>query len=230
MKPLVIIPARGGSKGIPNKNIKLLKGKPLIHYTIEAALACFPKEVIIVSTDAEEIKKCAEQLTLNVPFLRPEYLATDTATSYDVILHAMNYANENGLTFDTVILLQPTSPFRNGKHIAEAISLYTEELDMVVSVKKAEENPYYSLFEETDGGFLTRSKEGNFTRRQDCPEVYSYNGAIYIMNAKSLRNSNISEFRKIRKYVMGALESVDLDTELDWKLAELIATPGKDLL
>jgi len=222
MKPLVIIPARGGSKGIPNKNIKQLNGKPLIHYTIEAALECFPKEVIMVSTDSEEIKKCAEQLAISVPFLRPEHLATDKATSYDVVLHAMKEAEFSGLMFDTVILLQPTSPFRKGQHIREAISLFSMDIDMVVSVKIASENPYYSLFEETDLGFLKRSKEGSFSRRQDCPEVYSYNGAIYIMNADSLSKSNISQFTKIRKYVMEAVDSVDLDNELDWKLAELI--------
>lgn len=223
MKPLVIIPARGGSKGIPDKNIKLLSGKPLIHYTIEAALEIFPKERIIISTDSLKIKECAEQLDIEVPFLRPDHLATDTSTSYDVILHSMDFAIKNHIEFDTVILLQPTSPFRKSKHIKEAISLFSSDIDMIVSVTESDENPYYSLFEETNAGYLIKSKEGNFTRRQDCPLVYKYNGAIYIINAESLKKSSLNQFKFIRKYVMKKIESIDLDTELDWLLAEIIA-------
>ena len=93
---------------------------------------------------------------------------------------------------------------------------------MVVSVKKSDENPYYSLFEEDENGFLEKSKEGHFTRRQDCPKVYSYNGAIYIINADSLQSCTLSEFKKIRKYIMPSINSIDLDTPLDWDFAELV--------
>ncbi len=222
MQALVIIPARGGSKGIPGKNIKTLGSKPLIHYTIEAALGVFDKDRIIVSTDSVEIKNCVEDCNIKVPFLRPEHLSTDIASSQDVLLHAMDFADQKGIIYDTVILLQATSPFRNAEHIREAIHLYDPSLEMVVSVKESDENPYYSLFEESKQGFLKRSKEGNFTRRQDCPKVYSYNGAIYVINPESLRRSSIGEFVKVRKYVMRAEDSIDLDTQLDWKLAELI--------
>jgi CMP-N,N'-diacetyllegionaminic acid synthase len=226
MDPLVIITARGGSKGVPDKNIKLLGGKPLIAYTIEAALGVFPAERIIVSTDSEKIKQAAEKCGIEVPFLRPAELATDTASSYDVILHAMDQANQLGIIYDTVILLQPTSPFRNAQHIRGALALLRENDDMVVSVKVSEENPYYSLFEENSDGYLSRSKEGSFTRRQDCPNVFSYNGAIYVMRAESLRKETIGSFKKVRKYVMSDLESLDIDTPLDWKLAELIMKEG----
>jgi N-acylneuraminate cytidylyltransferase len=226
MDPLVIITARGGSKGVPDKNIKLLGGKPLIAYTIEAALGVFPAERIIVSTDSEKIKQAAEKCDIEVPFLRPAELATDTASSYDVILHAMDQANQLGIIYDTVILLQPTSPFRNAQHIRGALALLRENDDMVVSVKVSEENPYYSLFEENSDGYLSRSKEGSFTRRQDCPNVFSYNGAIYVMRAESLRKETIGSFKKVRKYVMSDLESLDIDTPLDWKLAELIMKEG----
>ncbi|MEY4604222.1 MAG: hypothetical protein RIT43_1514 [Bacteroidota bacterium] len=224
MNVLVIIPARGGSKGIPDKNIRLLNGKPLITYSIEAALKLFEPGRILVSTDSENIRTISEKSGLNVPFLRPAELSTDTAGSYEVILHAMEMAQQQGINFDTVILLQPTSPFRTSQHILEAMKLYDPSLDMVVSVKESDENPYYSLFEENNTGFLEKSKNGHFSRRQDCPKVYAYNGAIYIMNAKSLEKHSIGNFKNIRKYVMNSEDSIDIDTPLDWKLAELILT------
>lgn len=222
MKPLVIIPARGGSKGIPGKNIKLLGGIPLIQYTLEAAKALFPKEIICVSTDDLEIKKCVEKLGFKVPFLRPSELATDSSGTYEVLLHAIEFYENNGYYPDTLILLQPTSPFRNSKHIEQAINLYTSEIDMVVSVKETKANPYYNLFEEDSGGFLKKSKEATFNRRQDCPAVWQYNGAIYIINIKSLKDETISNFKKIRKYVMDEISSHDVDTLLDWKLSEIL--------
>jgi N-acylneuraminate cytidylyltransferase len=222
MKSLVVIPARGGSKGVPGKNIKPLQGKPLIHYTIEAALSCFDKDRIIVSTDSKQIKATSEECGIKVPFLRPNELATDEASSYEVIRHAMKYANESGIDFDAVVLLQPTSPFRNSKHIEEALSLYNTDLDMVVSVNESSANPYYNLFEENSSGLLTKSKKGDFTRRQDCPPVYEYNGAIYIMNRTSLEKASISDFKNIKKYVMSSESSHDIDTQLDWIIAEAI--------
>lgn len=225
MKPLVIIPARGGSKGIPGKNSKLLGGKPLIQYTIEAALEVFPIDRIVVSTDDEKIRQIAEDCGVSVPNLRPEHLATDTASSYDVILHCIE-ENKDRLDFDVIVLLQPTSPFRKGIHISEAMELYDSKLDMIVSVDEADQNPYYSLFEENEDGYLRKSKEGNYTRRQDCPKVYAYNGAIYVMNRKSLEERSLGEFTNIRKYVMDKKYSVDLDTPFDWKLAEFMLANG----
>jgi len=222
LKPLVVIPARGGSKGIPGKNIKLLGGIPLIQYTLEAAKALFPKEIICVSTDDLEIKKCVEKLGFKVPFLRPSELATDSSGTYEVLLHAIEFYENNGYYPDTLILLQPTSPFRNSKHIEQAINLYTSEIDMVVSVKETKANPYYNLFEEDSGGFLKKSKVATFNRRQDCPNVWQYNGAIYIINIKSLKEEAISNFKKIRKYVMDEISSHDVDTLLDWKLSEIL--------
>ncbi len=147
MKPLIIIPARGGSKGIPGKNIKKLGGKPLIEYTLEAARELFSDQQICVSTDSLEIKKVVENLGLAVPFLRPNELATDTASTYDVLLHALNFYEHRNYKPDAVILLQTTSPFRTSTHISEALKLYSNNYDMVVSVKKTKSNPYYVLFE-----------------------------------------------------------------------------------
>src|SRR6056297_1801952 len=121
MNPLIIIPARGGSKGIPGKNIKELCGKPLIQYTVDAAREIFKDYEICVSTDSSEIKSVVEKLGLKVPFLRPIELATDTASTYDVLLHALNFYENKGYCSDVVILLQATSPFRTSKHIREAL-------------------------------------------------------------------------------------------------------------
>lgn len=223
MKPLIVIPARGGSKGVPGKNIKLLHGKPLIHYTIEAARKVFDDTVIYVSTDSEDIKKISELTGLKVPFIRPEYLATDTANTRDVLLHALEeFTTKNSYKPDVVVLLQPTSPFRNETHIKEALALYKDDLDMVVSVKETESNPYYVLFEENKEGYLDPSKKGNFTRRQDCPKVWELNGAIYIINTNALIEKPISDFNKVKKYEMDASASHDIDTKLDWDIAEVL--------
>jgi N-acylneuraminate cytidylyltransferase len=218
LKPLVIIPARGGSKSIPKKNIKLLAGKPLLHYTIEVALELFNAEDICVSTDSEEIKGVAEQLNITVPFLRPKSLATDTAGTRDVLLHAVDFYKEKA--YDTIVLLQPTSPFKTSKHVKEALQLFTSEIDMVVSVYESDLNPYYNLFEEKADGFLQQSKPSQITRRQDCPKVYAYNGAVYIINIASLQKKAINQFNKIIKYTMDKKSSLDIDTMEDWQLAE----------
>ncbi len=222
MKTIIIIPARGGSVGIPGKNIKELGGKPLINYTVELAMRIAAAEDICVSTDSVEIKNTVEGLGLEVPFLRPAELASNTSGTYEVLLHALDYFKKMGRVYDTVLLLQPTSPFRREHHIREAFAMWNNDLDMVVSVKETKSNPYFTLFEEDNEGYLNHSKIGNFSRRQDCPKVFEYNGAIYIINVNSLLQKPIIEFVKVRKYVMDEYSSLDLDSMLDWKLAELI--------
>lgn len=223
MKILVIIPARGGSKGIPHKNIKPLNGKPLIHYTIDEAREIVGDEDICVSTDDPKIIKCVEDYGLNVPFVRPSELATDTAGTYEVLLHALNFYENQGLYYDAVLLLQNTSPFRKAEQIKEALKLYTPDVDMVVSVKECAANPYYSVFEENEEGYLHVCKgDGSIFRRQDAPKVYEYNGAIYIMNAKKLKTTHMHKMQKRVKYVMDNLSSFDLDTMWDWQMAESI--------
>ncbi len=219
---LVVIPARGGSKGVPGKNIKPLAGKPLIYYTIEAAKKVFPDKQILVSTDSEEIKTCVENTGLRVPFLRPPELSTDEAGTYEVLLHALEYVESTGFYPKTLILLQPTSPFRTGKHIREAMELFDNACEMVVSVKETKANPYYTLREENEEGWLVKSKEGNFARRQDCPKVYEVNGAIYIINVEVVKQKPLSLFSKVRKYVMDDLASHDIDRMTDWKFAEVM--------
>ena len=223
MKPLVIIPARGGSKGIPHKNIKLLGGKPLICRAIDNARAVAPDSDICVSTDDSELIQVVEDYGLKVPFIRPTELAADNSGTYEVLLHALSFYEQQGRTYDTIILLQPTSPFRRDEDISEALKLYSPDVDMVVSVTEARANPYYNCFETDSDGFLHVSKgDGKYIRRQDAPKAWEYNGAIYIINPQSLKRKSLGEFKRRRMYEMDELHSLDLDTPLDWRIAELL--------
>lgn len=227
MRFLVVIPARGGSKGIPRKNIKPFDGKPLIYYAIDTARAVCDDEDICVSTDDAEIISVVEQYGLKVPFVRPAELATDTAGTYEVLLHTLDFYEKEGNHYDALILLQNTSPFRTAEHLKEALKLYTPDVDMVVSVKECAANPYYCVFEENSEGFLHVSKgDGTIYRRQDAPKVYEYNGAIYIINPESLKKQHMHQFKKRVKYVMDEMSSFDLDTMTDWKIAEMIKKEG----
>ena len=226
MKYLVVITARGGSKGIPGKNIKHLAGKPLILYTVEAARKVFQDQQIYVSTDSREIKEVVESSGLEVPFLRPAELATDTSSSEDVLKHAITEAVQNGLLFDVVVLLQPTSPFRNHEHIQAAIKQFEKHPgSLLLSVTEAKENPYYTLMEEDNQGFLQKSKEAVFTRRQDCPMVWNVNGAIYIFPTDKFKNLGLKNMKKT-KYPMNKVSSIDIDDADDWFLAESLLKNG----
>ena len=224
MKPnlnnvLVVIPARAGSKGIQRKNSKLLDGLPLVSYTINSALKFFPGENICLSTDDIEIIKIGESAGLEVPFLRPKCLASDRASTQSVLLHALEaFEKKRSSEYEMIVLLQPTSPFRKKEFFDIALSLYTDECDMVASVHLTKANPYYVLFTE-ENGFLNKVNEGSFTRRQDCPKVYELNGNIYVINPASLRSKRMSEFNKIRKMEIPELYSIDIDNELDWIIA-----------
>ncbi len=221
---LIIIPARGGSKGIPRKNIKSLNGKPLIYYAIDTARAITTDDNICVSTDDVEIKSVVENYGLEVPFLRPQELSTDTAGTYEVLLHALDYYEKQGKHYDIILLLQTTSPFRTAEQVKEALALYDRsQADMVVSVKECPANPYYNVFEENSDGFLHVCKgNGNIFRRQDAPKVYEYNGAIYIMDAEKLKTTHMHKMQKRVKYIMDAQLSFDLDTMQDWEMAEMM--------
>lgn len=221
---LWLIPARGGSKGIPRKNVKPFCGRPLVCRAVDQALECAgDDDFILVSTDSQEIKEAAESCGITVPFLRPALLATDTASSYDVIIHALDELDKQGKKFDKVVLLQPTSPLRTVDDIHNALALWSPEVDMVVSVCEAKTNPYYNGFETNSDGMLHISKgKGNFTRRQDAPKVWEYNGAVYVMTVDSLRKGPMASFKKIVPSVMSADRSVDLDTPTDWIIAETL--------
>ncbi len=220
---LAIIPARGGSKGLPGKNIKILNGKPLINYTIEAARKVFEDNQICVSTDSEKIKSVVEKTGLSVPFLRTLKISHDNSSQREVILHAIEYyEKERNFKIDHIVLLQPTSPLRSSNDIFNALKLYNKNLDMIASVKKTKSNPYYVLFEEDNKHFLKKVKKANFITRQSCPNVWEFNGAIYIINKRSILNNEIHDFSRVKKYVMDNYSSIDIDNILDFKIAEYI--------
>lgn len=221
MRTLYVIPARGGSKGIPHKNIKPLCGIPLIGYAINTARELADDSDICLTTDDPEIAAVAEELGLKVPFLRPAELATDKSGTYEVLLHALDFYKSKGIDYDTIVLLQPTSPMRNADDVRNALKLYSPDIDMVVTVKEASSNPYYNCYELDSDGFLEISKgDGSFTRRQDAPKVWEYNGAVYIINVATLRKMPLGMFKKRRMSEMPAARSIDLDTEIDWLIAE----------
>lgn len=221
MKTLFLIPARGGSKGIPRKNIKELNGKPLIQYSIDVARRLTGDENICVSTDDREIIEVVEKSGLEVPFIRPESLAADTATTNDVICHALNFYKDKGTAYDNIVLLQPTSPLRTADQVKGAMNLYSDDIDMVVSVK--ENKGSVILFKENAKGYLEHVFDtANGIRRQDALRLYEYNGAIYVMNSRSILEKSMSGFTKIKKYIMSEKDSIDIDNMLDWKMCEII--------
>jgi CMP-N,N'-diacetyllegionaminic acid synthase len=221
MKKLILIPARKGSKGLPGKNIKPLGGKPLIAYSIEYALSIYDQDdLICISTDDDEVISIAESHKLTVPFKRPEELSSDFASTEDVMRHAVHFFEKQELFFDLIVLLQPTSPFREKIDFQQVVDAYDDDCDMVVTVKESKDNPYFNLFEEDTHGYLKKSKEGDFRRRQDCPPVFAYNGSIYMIRSTSLKKNRMVHFKKIRKVIMPMERSIDIDTISDWALAE----------
>jgi N-acylneuraminate cytidylyltransferase len=226
MRILYIIPARGGSKGIPRKNIKPLNGKPLIYYSIDVARELTIDEDICVSTEDDEIIQVVKDYGLQVPFKRPQLLATDEASTHEVLIHAINHYESTGKKYDAIVLLQPTSPLRTAEEVQKAIKLFNHKLEMVVSVR--ESHAAALICRENEDGFIELILAKNSARRQDLKNYYEYNGAIFIINIKSLKKKNIMEFKKIKKIVMNELHSIDLDTPFDWKYAEFIISNSKE--
>lgn len=229
MKPLAIIPARGGSKGIPHKNIVPLAGKPLLWHTIEAAKeAGIPADRIILSTDDLEIAESAMAAGLAVPYLRPDHLAQDDTPTRDAVLDVMAWADRRGIDYDCVVLLQPTSPLRNAGDIRNTMAAYSPQIDMAVTVMPAKANPYYDTYEAGADGTLHVSKgPGTYTRRQDAPQCWQMNGAVYVINPDSIRRLPLGEMPRRIPVPMPAERSVDIDTPTDLILAEAILNQQK---
>lgn len=219
MKTLALIPARGGSKGIPRKNINMIAGKPLIAWTIEAALASTLLDGVVVSTDNAEIAEVALRYGAQVPFLRPAELARDETPGVEPVLHALQQLPD----YDAVLLLQPTSPLRSSADIDACLALARErEAVSVVSVSEPDAHPDWmyrmTATQQLEKLLVSQSK----TRRQDLPTVLTLNGALYFANADWLRYSRTLLAEETLAYVMPADRSVDIDTPLDWKFAELL--------
>lgn len=213
---LALIPARAGSRGLPGKNLRDLGGKPLIAWTIEAALRAGVADRVVVSTDGEKIAQIAREFGADVPWLRPAHLATDEATTLDVVLHALADLGE----YDWLLLLQPTSPLRTSGDI-QAAGEKREGADAVVSVCPGKALPL--LRYENQDGFLTPLTDMEATRRQDMPTPWLLNGAIYWVQTEALRRERSFLPARTRPYVMPISRSVDIDDEDDWTVAEAIA-------
>lgn len=229
---LCIIPARGGSKGIQKKNIRILGGKPLISYSIHAALEAAAGRVI-VSTDDPEIARIALNCGAEVPFQRPRELATDTASSLSVLLHAVEFMEESeNLIVDTVVFIQPTSPFVQPHHIKEGMELLQKAgTDSVVGITEALEHPYfqYSLSEDLHLHEFVKMKQKPL-RRQDLPAYYVLNSAIFISRReyyKDLKDpAPVFNPRSVAGLVMEKRHSVDIDSPLDLIVAEAVFNSG----
>ena len=226
---LYIIPARGGSKGIPGKNIKMIAGHPLLHYSLEVARELAPDSHVILSTDDDAIRAVAEAEGLEVGYMRPASLGGDNVGSREVILDVMDYADREGICYDKVVLLQPTSPLRTVDDVRACLALYSSDVDMVVSVTEAACNPYYDCFETDSDGCLHVSKgDGLIIRRQDAPKAWQYNGAVYVINPRSIRERGLGQFSRRIPYVMPRERSLDLDTPLDWMVLEHVMNSKSD--
>lgn len=218
---LAIVPARGGSKGIPGKNIVPLGGKPLIAWTIEGGRAVAAIDRLIVSTDDEAIASVARDCGCEVPFLRPPELAQDNTAGIDVVLHALDELGH----FDIVVLLQPTSPFRTPAHIDEAIKLLMEQhAPSVVSVAQSTKPPEWLYYTDANGRLEPMLKDReDLSRRQDSKPVFYLNGAIYVARTEWLREQGGFVGDDTVAYVMPAENSIDIDEPWDLQLADAIA-------
>lgn len=223
MENIAIIPARCGSKGIKDKNIRNLCGKPLIAYTIEAAVqsGCFNE--VMVSTDSERYACIARRYGAKVPFIRSGKNATDTASSWDMVEEVLGKYEERARKFDTFCLLQPTSPLRTAEDIAMAYEIYEKQASFaVVSVCEAEHSPLWCghLLENCEfEGFINQS---DMKQRQAGGKFYRLNGAIYIVNTERFKQDKFLYQKGSFAYIMTQDRSIDIDTEIDFKLAEII--------
>ncbi len=216
---LAIIPARGGSKGIPRKNIKDLAGKPLIAWTIEEAKKSIYLDRIILSSEDAEIIEVAKKWGCDVPFIRPVELATDETPGIDPVIHTINTLQ---IKYDFIVLLQPTSPLRQSFHIDQAIELLLRKKSKsLVSFCKVDKNPNWMVQINEHGELNPYIDNKTITRRQDLPELLMPNGAIYIAQCDWLLMKKSFLESKTTAFIMDSKSSLDIDTDWQWELAEL---------
>lgn len=222
-KILAIIPARAGSKGIKDKNIIDLNGKPLIAYSIEAGLKSKYIDKVVVTTDGEDIAREAIKYGAEVPFLRPEYLSSDNAKTIDAVIHCIEEMEKLGEKYDYVVLLQPTQPLRQSWHIDEAIELILEKNEeALVSVSKVKDNPILIRSIDSNGYAVNLLSESSTKRRQDFQDFYKVNGAIYINKINQNLNNKTSLNDNKLVYIMDEKYDVDIDEMLDLQIAEIM--------
>ena len=225
MKPICIIAARGGSKGIPQKNTRLLAGKPLIAHTIEKALDSNIFSSVIVSTDDYKISKISKKYGAEVPFMRPKKLATDYASTDSVIIHAIKKLRSMDYRFEIIVNRDCTVPFITNKDIMQSIKLLIKKnCDLVCGVYKQHHNPYFNLMETNSRGFLRFSKKrkNKFTSRQNIPTVFQANGLFSFYANKLLKYGKLYMPKTI-PYEISLESGLMIDTEFEFQIAEMIA-------
>jgi CMP-N,N'-diacetyllegionaminic acid synthase len=222
MTTIATICARGGSVGVPGKNIRTLLGKPLIAYTIEQALACGDIDHVYVSTDSPVIAEIARTFGARVPFVRPAELATHTAPKLPVIRHLVENVEKSGVRVTRIVDLDPTSPLRDPSDIAACLALLDEQTDVVITGYESEKNPYFNMVEgRADGGVgLVKNPSSEITARQSAPKVYAMNASIYVWHRRTLSKGLWDGFARL--HIMPRARSIDVDSELDFKLVELL--------
>ncbi len=222
MTTIATICARGGSVGVPRKNINPLLGKPLIVYTIEQALACERIDRVFVSTDDDAIAVVAKDAGAEVPFLRPPELATSDAPKLAVIKHLLEFIEAEGEEVSRIVDLDPTSPLRDLADIDACIDLLDEESDVVITAYKSDKNPYFNMVEvQPDGNTrLVKPTMEGVVARQHAPAVYSMNASIYVWHRHSFGKALWGGYTRL--YVMPVERSVDIDAPIDFKLVELL--------
>ena len=224
LKPICLIPARGGSKGVKRKNIRMLGNKPLIVYSIKSALESDLFQDVIISTEDLEISKIVEKMGGNIPFMRPSELATDTTTTEEVLIHAIKKLKALGFEFDTIVLRDCTVPFIDKQDMKNALELFHQKkCDAVFAAIKAHPNPYFGMMEIKDDGYLVPSKtpRSDITRRQDAPIVYNIDG-MFIMNVKHFLKTKKISSGNILPYEITKEHGHMIDFEFDFKVAELL--------
>lgn len=227
MRILGLIPARGGSKGIPGKNSKLLAGTPLLGYTVKAALEATLLDSVVFSSEDYELIRLAKEFGANAPFIRPTDLATDQASSLSVVQHAIDYFQGIGEQYDAVCLLQVTTPFRSAHDIDQAIKKFKAQgTDALVSVQRVPHvyNPHW-VFTETEEGMLALATGSDkiIGRRQDLPPAYIRDGAIYLCKTDIIKNNNSLYGESLSFIESDPNRYVNIDGPEDWQKAEQIA-------
>ena len=233
MKLLIIIPARGGSKRLPGKNTMELAGKPLIKWTIDLAQKLPYENTIIVSTDLEEIAEVARICRVEVPWLRPPEISQDSSTTTDVALHALNWFEKSNSKVDGVLLLQPTTPFRNLEKIVEGIEKFIASgMQPVIAVSPVSQHPRW-MFKLEDGNLTSFvANENNYARSQELEPLFIVNGSFYIISPRDLKEQKTFFARTMQPLLMeSAAECIDIDTKEDLDFAEFYASEiGRDSL
>ena len=227
MKHLAVIPARSGSKGIPDKNIKPLAGKPLMAYSIEAAVKSGLFDEVLCSTDSEHYAEIARSYGASVPFLRSPETATDTAYAYSAVYEAIDRYHAMGRDFDTYCMLQPTSPLRNAQDIRDAYEIFlSKNANIVLSMEACDHLPVLCNHIGEDGSIEDFVPRGVSSRRQDYPAFYRHNGAIVIADIEARRKDPYMYQARSYAYVMPRERGVDIDAEVDFKYAEFLLREG----